>query len=105
MRRLDTRGNSLVPRWKCEPPLTVFEALVELRQALLDVIVSDLGMPNISGFELLSGRAAVHGRNLFLLTILCLGVLWGNSERPPGNRGSKFRCVSPDAGSVPVGEV
>ena len=31
-----------------------FEALIELRAALPDVIITDLGMPNMSGFELLS---------------------------------------------------
>lgn len=31
-----------------------FEALIELRSALPDVIITDLGMPNMSGFELLS---------------------------------------------------
>lgn len=31
-----------------------FAALIELRAALPDVIITDLGMPNMSGFELLS---------------------------------------------------
>ena len=31
-----------------------FEALVELRRALPDILISDLSMPNMSGFELLS---------------------------------------------------
>lgn len=56
-----------------------FEALVELRRSMPDVIVSDLTMPNMSGFELLS---IVRRRFAHIPVIAISGQFEG--EYPPG---------------------
>jgi CheY-like chemotaxis protein len=56
-----------------------FEALVELRQELPDLIISDLSMPNMSGFELLS---VVRRRFPHIPVIAITGQF--NGARPDG---------------------
>jgi CheY-like chemotaxis protein len=57
-----------------------FRALLHLRKMLPDVIVSDLDMPSMSGFELLS---VVRRRFPRILTVAMSGAYPGN-ELPPG---------------------
>ena len=56
-----------------------FEALVELRRSMPDLIVSDLAMPNMSGFELLS---VVRRRFPHIPVIAISGEF--NGESPAG---------------------
>lgn len=56
-----------------------FQALVELRRSTPDVIISDLSMPNMSGFELLS---VVRRRFPHIPVIAISGEYIGDS--PPG---------------------
>lgn len=53
-----------------------FQALVELRRSMPDVIVSDLRMPNMSGFELLS---VIRRRFPHIPVIAISGKYSGNS--------------------------
>jgi CheY-like chemotaxis protein len=55
-----------------------FEALLQLRKMLPDVMVSDLDMPHMSGFELLS---VVRRRFPGILTVAMSGAC---QELPPG---------------------
>ena len=52
-----------------------FSALVELRKELPDILVSDLNMPGMSGFELLS---VVHRRFPWIQTIAMSGAFQGD---------------------------
>jgi CheY-like chemotaxis protein len=58
-----------------------FGALLQLRKMLPDLIISDLNMPHMSGFELLS---VVRRRFPEILTVAMSGAYRNSDELPPG---------------------
>ena len=55
-----------------------FLTLIQLRQSLPDVIISDLSMPNMSGFELLS---VIRRRFPHIPVIAISGEYFGNTPQ------------------------
>jgi CheY-like chemotaxis protein len=73
-----------------------FSALAEMRMELPDVLLSDLNMPGMSGFELL---AVVKHRFPAMLTIAMSGAFQGN-EVPSGVLADAFYQKGSSMGSL-----
>jgi CheY-like chemotaxis protein len=73
-----------------------FSALVELRKELPDILVSDLNMPGMSGFELLS---VVRRRFPWIQTIAMSGAFQGD-EAPSGVAAGAFYQKGSSLGSL-----
>jgi CheY-like chemotaxis protein len=73
-----------------------FSALSELRKELPDILVSDLHMPGMSGFELLS---VVHRRFPWIQTIAMSGAFQGD-EAPSGVAARAFYQKGSSLGSL-----
>lgn len=73
-----------------------FSALVELRKEVPDILLSDLNMPNMSGFELLS---VVRRRFPAIRTIAMSGAFQGN-EVPSGVTADAFYQKGSSMGSL-----
>jgi CheY-like chemotaxis protein len=73
-----------------------FSALVEMRKELPDILVSDLNMPGMSGFELLS---VVHRRFPWIQTIAMSGAFQGD-EASSGVAAGAFYQKGSSLGSL-----
>ena len=73
-----------------------FSALAELRQAIPDVLLSDLNMPGMSGYELLS---VVRHRFPAIRTVAMSGAFSGN-EVPAGVEADAFYEKGSNPGSL-----
>ena len=73
-----------------------FSALAEIRKEIPDLIVSDLNMPGMSGFELLS----VVRRRFPLIPVIAMSSAFPGQELPMGVAADAFYQKGVDPGSL-----
>ena len=74
-----------------------FDALLQLKRSLPDVVISDLNMPQMSGFELLS---VVRRRFPQIMVIAMSGAYDGSKAVPAGVIADSFYAKSQDSPQV-----
>lgn len=78
-----------------------FEALLKLKQLLPDVIISDLNMPQMSGFELLS----VVRRRFPKISVIASSGAYGSSVVPTGVLADAFFAKGQESPEILLGSV
>lgn len=73
-----------------------FSALVEIRNEIPDIILSDLNMPGMSGFELLS----VVRRRFPVIQVIAMSGSFSGDEVPPGVAADAFHEKGTHVGSL-----
>ena len=73
-----------------------FSALQEIRQEVPDIVLSDLNMPGMSGFEFLS---AVR-RSFPAIRVIAMSGAFSGSGVPPGVAADAFFAKGADLGSL-----